>query len=151
MKRMRIVSVLAAAAVTVTAACSESNGVDDLTLADLVGTWNATQFVLTNQSNASQSFDLIQNGGSFTITVAANGTFTGQQSLLGFVDAFAGTVTISGNVLTLTDSEDPTDVTEIVASLSGNTLTLTSSDLAFDFDFDDVDEAADLLAVLRWQ
>lgn len=148
----RLLPLALAATLGVSVACGDSNGPDgDLTLADLVGTWSATKFELTKQSNASVSIDLVAAGGSFTLTVSADGAFTGQQSLFGFSDTFSGTVSVSGNVLTLTDSENPADVTEVVASLSGNTLTLTSDDLAFDFDFDDVDEPANLEAILQRQ
>jgi hypothetical protein len=124
---------------------------EDLTLAGLVGTGSATQFLLTTQSDAAVSIDLIAAGGALTLTVSAIGSFTGQQSPVGFDETFPGTVSVSGNVLALTDCENPADVPEVVASLSGNTLTLTSDDLELDCDVDDVGEPADLLAVLQWR
>jgi hypothetical protein len=135
-------------ALSMSVACGD-NGPDPLTLDDLVGTWRATQFVFTKQSDPSRFFDLIQNSGVVTIVIAANGTYSGQQSAFGVTETFSGTITVSGSFVSLTDDEDPGDPTDFAASLTGNTLTLATSDAEFDFDFDGTDEPASLTAVFQ--
>ncbi len=151
MHMRRIPSLAALVALSMGVACGDSNAPDPLTLENLVGTWRATQFLFTQQSDPSTFFDLIQNSGSVTITIAANGTYVGQQSAFGNTETLSGTITVSGSFVTLTDDDEPGDPTQFAASLIGNTLTLTSSDFTFDFDFDGTDEPATLTAVLQRQ
>jgi hypothetical protein len=134
---------VAALGMTLAVACGD-DGPGVVTLDDLVGTWNATQFELTNPADQAQSFDFIQNGGTVTLTIAANGAFNGEQTLFGFTDTFGGMVVISGNRMTVTDTQDPTEVTVFTFSLSGNTLSLTSTDIEWDWDNDGNDDSATL-------
>ncbi len=142
---MRRKHLLAAAlALGVGTACGEG----DVTIDDLVGTWNATQFVLSNP-NGIQRADFVALGGSFTLTVTANGSFTGQQTFFGQTDTFAGTVVLTGNnTMTLVDATDLTDATDLAFSLSGDRLAIASTDVVYDWDDDGVDDPADLEAVL---
>ena len=140
----------AALALGVGVACSD-NGTDNVTIADLVGTWNATTFIITNPHGV-QSVDLVGMGGSFTLTVMANGSFTGQQDLLGQVDNFGGTIVLTGNhTMTLVDAVNPADETDLTFTLTGNQMALTSSDITFDWDGDTIEEPAELEAVLQRQ
>ena len=132
-------------------ACGDSNAPDPLTLENLVGSWRATQFLFTQQSDPSTFFDLIQNSGTVTITISANGTYVGQQSAFGSTETSSGTITVSSRFVTLTDDDEPGDPTQFAATLTGNTLTLTSSDFTFDFDFNGTEEPATLTAVFQRQ
>jgi hypothetical protein len=133
-------------------ACSDSAGSGDVTLADLAGTWNATQFTLTNPANSSQSLDLITMGGSFTLTINASGAFSGEQSLLGNTDTFSGTVQLIDNhSMVLIDGTNPSDRTDLTYTLTGDRLAVSSSDLTYDWNNDGTDEAASLSAVLQRQ
>lgn len=148
MHRRRLLVTALALTLGIGAACSDDEGI---TIADLVGTWDATQFTLSNP-NGVQSLDLIAAGGSFTLTVAANGSFTGEQSLLGQTDTFAGTIVLTGNnTMTLVDATDPSDETDLMYTLNGDQLAITSTDITFDWDGNDVDDPAELEAVLQRQ
>ncbi len=54
-------------------ACSDSTGLEPDNLA---GTWVASVWVFTNPANTSQTADLLALGGSFSLVLNADGTFT---------------------------------------------------------------------------
>jgi hypothetical protein len=125
-----------AALVAGLAACGDSTG---LTPEDLAGTWDATEMVFTNQADASESVDIIEDGASLTVTVNAAGTVSavfddGQ----GGTDSDSGTLGVDGSTLTIGGET-------YSAARSGDDLTLTDSTSEFDFDDDGSDEAATLV------
>lgn len=133
----------------VAAGCSDTIDPADITLQDLVGTWNATKVEFTPDAGGAP-FDLIANRGSATLTLTAEGTLTGSFTFAGQSDEIDGTVSLANGRLTLTEpgeGSDPPDVTVFDVSLSGNTLTLTSDDVEFDFNFDGQDEPASVVIV----
>lgn len=143
-------------AVTFMVGCSDSIGSDPIgpestpeeIAAALNGTWNATSFVFTNVANTSETFDLIANGGSFSLTITADGQFTGTLTSPGENETFSGTYVAQGTNLILTDAMEPNDPETVSFTLSGNTLTIDSDDV-FDFDDDGVDEPATSRLVLQ--
>jgi hypothetical protein len=129
--------------------CSETIDPADITLQDLVGTWNATKVEYTPDGGGA-AFDLIDNGGSATLTLSASGTLTGTFTFAGQSDEIDGTVSLANGRLTLTEpgeGGDPPEVTVFDVTLSGNTLTLTSDDVEFDFNFDGENEPASVVIV----
>ncbi|TFH64663.1 MAG: hypothetical protein E4G90_07640 [Gemmatimonadales bacterium] len=143
--KQRSIGVLVFAAIV---GCSDSTGVE---IADLTGTWNATVVEFTNPANTAVKFELINEGGSLSLVVAANGDYTLNVLFPGDpVEVQQGTIGIVGNVLTLSETGQGSP-TDFVFTLSGNTLTLTTNDVEFDFDDDGTDEPASLRIVFQRQ
>jgi hypothetical protein len=127
-------------------ACGDSTGV---TVNDLEGTWTATEMVFTSQADPSTSIDLVAAGGSLTLTIRADGTFTtAMREPGGEIDIDTGTVSVEGTVLTIAESGQGSP-TAFSASRSGDNLTLTSSDEDYDFDGDDIEDEATLRILLQ--
>lgn len=148
MKALRkLVTLLAIAGIAV--ACGDDdptgNGNGGTTLADLAGSYTASQFKYTMVDPPNTAVDLIALTGEATVTVNAGGSFTGTLTLPGTTTAapFSGTVTLSGSTLTLTFATlvvigpitlDPADPFVFdTFTLSGNQLTLSASSAEFDF------------------
>ncbi len=149
MRLMRTLSttVLAAALVV---GCIDSTDPDNVSEDDLAGVWTATQFVLASTADPSVTVDMISLGGTFVLTINADGTYSEAGVFPGDppeVESGSGTYVIQGTNLILTEDDDPEPFT-VAFVLSGNTLTLSSTDESFDFDEDGVEEAATLEMVL---
>ncbi len=137
MRLMRTWTWMAAAFAVGAIACSGG----DSNPADLAGTWTASkmQFV----SSTYGTVDLVAQGGSATLVLDANKTYTTTVRVPGQSDQVAtGTWDASSDVLTLTES--PTSNMQFDYVLSGSTLTLTGADAPFDFNGDGVEEEAKL-------
>lgn len=132
MVRARVV--LGAVALLAVAGCDDTLEPTEITLNDLVGTWVPTSFTFTPTAGGA-GFDLIANGGTATLVLAANGTLTGSISFAGQSDSVNGTVTVANGLLTLTEGGD---VTVFAIALNANILTLTTDDAEFDFPLDGV-------------
>ena len=149
MRLMRTLSttVLAAALVV---GCNDSTDPGNVSEDDLAGVWTATQFLLTSTADPSVTVDMIALGGTFALTINADGTYSETGVFPGNppeVESGTGTYVIQGSNLILTEDDDPLPFT-VAFVLSGNTLTLTSTDETFDFDDNGVEEAATLDMVL---
>jgi len=132
MKFVRTFSAVALAA-AVAVGCSDSTDPADVTIEDLVGTWVASSFTYTADANPAQTFDLVANGGGFTLTVQADGSVTGTQSILGMTDTFNADMTVANGVLTVTTTDVPPEVLTFTFTLDGNTITMTDTSAEFDF------------------
>lgn len=104
-------------------------GPTEITLENLVGVWDATEYLYTNHANTSQRVDILAAfGASMTLTVAADGTTTstfndGQgntSSDSGRLDAVDRTLTLAG--------------VAYAARLDGGDLVLLNNAAAYDFD-----------------
>jgi hypothetical protein len=127
------------------AACNDSQGPPDdtVTVADLVGTWQASSHVFTNNANSTVQFDLIANGGETRMTVLASGGArtwvtigdcdAGPNPPCLYYDEFDAALSISGDVLTVTPVEASREVARYELALAGSTLTLIRPDATFDF------------------
>jgi hypothetical protein len=141
--------------------CSDDsdNGSDppQIEIADLEGNWNCTVFLVTNANDQTEQFELIAMGGSLFAAVAPDGSFVGEASFPG--DGGVPVVVPIGGTFTLVSQTElsiqfavefppflENDTVEF--TLSGNTLTLHDEVTTFDFDFDEVEEAAILDATL---
>ena len=135
-------TVLAAALVV---GCSDSTDPGNVGEDDLAGVWTATQFLLASTADPTVTVDRISQGGTYTLSFNADGTFSeaGLFSNPTKVESGSGTYVIQGSNLILTEDDDPEPFT-MAFVLSGNTLTLSSTDESFDFDGDGVEEAATL-------
>lgn len=148
MKLLRIATT-GAFAIAFAMGCGDSTEPQgDVTIADLVGSWNATSIVYTNDATG-QSVSAFLFGARLQITVAANGTYTGSVTEPGGApQAITGTITVQGNAITITDDAAPGDDAVGTFTLSGNTLTITAQD---EFDFGAGDVPATLVIVLQRQ
>lgn len=139
-------NLLAAVAAGAIVACGGSSGPS----ADsLVGTWiaspaHASTFVeFVDKSNPSAKVELIALGGTVTLTLKQDKTFTLTVSIPGqSPEADQGTWSSSSDVLTLTYS--PTSNMQFDLGLSGNTLSLGGADAPFDVNDDGVEESTKL-------
>jgi len=147
MKALRTLTAVMLA--TAVIGCSDSTSVEDV--ADLVGTWEATSFLWVSDADANVTFELVGAGGSFALVIAADGSFTGNFAMGTEVETFAGTISISGSNLVITDDPDIDGPSTLAFTLDGNTLTMTDNDETFDFDDDGVEEDANSVMVLERQ
>lgn len=127
---MRIMrSIMAGAlAVTLATACSDSTAP---TGDDLVGTWEATAATFTPVDGTAS--DLLADGSGFTLVIRADNTYTVTFTAPDSEpEVENGTYTLSGGVLTITPTGEPTEVESFDVSLNGNTLTMTDDDAVED-------------------
>lgn len=121
--------------------------------ADLVGTWNASSYVVTNAANAEQSLDLIQMGMTMTLTFTET-TLTGTMTFPGEdgQESFTGTYSLSGNQITFSDqtavNADVAAEDDIFAfTLDGNALSLSFTEMFF---FDGSEEEVTATSVMTF-
>jgi hypothetical protein len=109
--------------------------------ASVVGTWQASKVEYVRQS-PPMSVDLIGLGGSAELVLDADHSFIYTMTEAGqSPDVTTGTWQLGGEVMTV--SPDGLSFSwQFEASLSGGTLKLTGADSEFDFDGDDVPDAA---------
>ena len=130
--------------------CSDS-GPEQVTVADLAGTWSATQFRITDESGVIPSFDIKQLLGSLTITVTSNGSFTGTFKATGLSDEVpvAGSIAILGTSLTITFTQGLDQPISGEFVLNGDDLTITGSGLTVEFEGETIDSATVILVMRR--
>jgi len=114
----------------------------DVVEEDVIGTWNATEFVFSNFEDPVTDFDVIAMGGDLSIVIRADGTYTLTLSMpFAEPEVIEGEWVLDGDVLTL---DEGVDAVAFEISLDGNTLTLHTEDVEFDFDEDGTDDPAQL-------
>lgn len=139
------------------AACGDDDdgtGPDGVTVADLAGSWTATQLQFTSTEGLG-SVDIIQDlGGSFVLQIQSDGSFTADVNVpqMGSFE-LPGSVTISGSTLTVDFAQDVPPFNDFSAdfTLSGNQLTLDVSDADFDFNQDGQEDPATATVILQRQ
>lgn len=100
---------------------------------DFVGSWIATSYVHTDNTNASQSVDLVAIGGEVRFTMLNGGGTRTWVELGTFSDEWDALITISGNTVTSTPEEPARSVKVSTFEYDGTTLTLTNPNDSFDF------------------
>ncbi len=139
-------------------ACGDSTGTDQVTLEDLVGTWNVILLQWTRTDGAQEIVDFIQIGGSITVTIGPSGAVTGSgTSFLTGDFTLSGTVMVQGESIILTldaEASNPNAPTLTLPdmfsyTLTDDTLTLTNSSVTFDFGFDGTREPASVRFILQ--
>ncbi len=147
-RRHRLFSV--ALAIGIVVACGNSGEPTQVTVEDLVGTWNASQFRVTDESGTIMPFDIIAFGGRLTITVTSGGGFAGtlKATAVASENPVSGTVSVQGSTLTLTFTQGLTQPISGQFVLSGDTLTITGTGLRVEFEGQTI-ESATILLVLR--
>ena len=143
----------AAMLAAVSMGCDDATG--PATQADLMGTWNASAYVITNAANTAQTVDLVSQGMAFSIsftetTMSGVITFPGEDGQ----ETFSGTYALDGDQITFTEAHDDTheDTPEIFTIvLDGDSLTINSLDERYDFDGDGEDEMGTAVITLSRQ
>ena len=123
--------------------CSTATGIQ---LADLAGTWTAQSLVFTNAANAGQTFDIIANGGSYAVTLEANGDYTSSFTFAQESETASGTYVVTGTIMTLAESGQGSPE-DYQVTRDGNNMTLIGTN-SWDFDNDGTDEDAILMVML---
>jgi hypothetical protein len=115
----------------------------------LVGTWEATEAEVVSVADPQTSEELISQGGTLTVELNANGTFSLDVTFPGEApQAVNGTWSATQDVLTLNWTGLPI-TWEFDFALVADVLTVTGADT--EWDFGTGDEAATLNAVLARQ
>ncbi|MFH1018585.1 MAG: lipocalin family protein [Pseudomonadota bacterium] len=110
----------------------------------LAQTWEATKVEYSNSADLLETVDLVALGGTFRITLAADGSYQSMLAPAGEAEeTHTGTWEASQDLMTLTQ-DGQLFSTQYDYVLSGDTLTLTGGDSEYDFDGDTVPEAAKL-------
>ncbi len=110
---------------------------------DLVGHWDAVAIELIADADPPIMVELISLGANGRLVLEANGDFGLSVGIPGEPTEFAGGTWGATNVLTLAfDSGDIEGTWVFNYVLNGDNLTLTGAATEYDFDGDDIDDAA---------
>jgi hypothetical protein len=154
MKLLRIATT-GALAIAFAVGCGDSTEPqDDVTIADLIGNWNATSMQFTSQSNPPVTLDLITDTfGRMSISINPNGSFEGtfRESFSASEETVSGTVTLQGDTITIAFVQGLDEDVSGTFTLAGDVLTVNGTFQSFDFtpaDGNDNPEPASLVIVL---
>lgn len=119
---------------------SESTGPDPA-VAPLVGAWDATRLDLTSVVNPQVKVDLIELGATFRLDIQPSGQYTAILLYAQQTSTEIGTLSVSGNTLTMTREFPSRSTSAAVFALTGDRLTL-DGDSEFDFNQDGTPDPA---------
>lgn len=150
MRSLKLTAVLLALGLGAAACGDDEVGPGEWTIDDLEGTWVITQLEYTADDDEDQTFDVIDEGTSGTITINGNGSYTLTLSAPGpITSTTTGSFTIddNGNVV------DSNESGNLNITRSGDTITIRDESVTFDFDEDPEtpEEGADLVMVWEKQ
>ncbi|UCG75814.1 MAG: hypothetical protein JSV95_00315 [Gemmatimonadota bacterium] len=150
----RLVAVIPLAAVALLPGCGDiSEFIKPITPAEISGEWRATDFVVTNPSDPTQSFDALAEGFSLFLRFSIDGDFQSIIQYPGVPDAVdTGTYEIVDDFILVVPDVPPPDTVhfayEFQTSKTAFSLTLLSDDWTFDFDGDGTEEPALLFTIV---
>jgi len=117
------------------------------TVADLVGTWEATEYRYVSSPTPSDTMDVIELGGGVDITLDADGWYALTLRLPGELpEDQSGVLMISGDMIYMIDDVDPGDPLIFEFALDGDTVTMQGED---SIDLDDPPDGIDDPAVVE--
>jgi hypothetical protein len=117
------------------------------TVADLVGTWEATEFRFVSSPLPTDTIDAIAEGGGFSVTLAADGRYSLALTMPGELpEDRNGVLIVSGDMLYMIDVAQPEEFTAFEFGLDGETITLRGED---SIDFDDPPDSVNDPAVVE--
>lgn len=117
------------------------------TVADLVGTWEATEFRFVSSPTPTDTIDVIDGGGGLSVTVFADGRYDLTVELPGELpDDQSGVTLIAGDLIVMIDEVNPDGSITFEYGLAGNTITMRGDDV---IDFNDPPDGTDEPAVLE--
>jgi hypothetical protein len=118
------------------------------TIGDLEGSWAATEYRLISQPTAVDTFDIIAENGSLSVTFDELGRYTANVAEPGEPPIVeTGAATIRGDLLILISTGQPSAPTEFMLEVSGDTVQLEGQ-TRFDFGGDGTVEDARVEIVL---
>ena len=112
------------------------------------GTWDGTKLEFTKVGSPSTKVDVVAAGGTLVVVLHEGGTYQMTLTLPGGApEVTSGTWSASADVFTMQETGVSWEM-QFDWHLAGSTLTLSGADGDFDFDGDDILEAAKVGAVL---
>jgi hypothetical protein len=121
-----------------TVSCDKKEEEPDITINDLVGSWEATSYIITNNANADQTIDLIAFGADLSFTMLEGGGVRTWLTVGTISDEWDAQAEITnGKTLTMTPVEASRGVNTFEIDLVNNTLVLTNANDSFDFTLQD--------------
>lgn len=123
--------------------CSDSSTGVKKELEPLVGAWRAQELTLTNVANPSLTWDLVEIGATFSLSILATGQYTAVLTAFGQSNTEAGNVEVSGNRVTIQPVSPPGPSVDGTWQFVGEILHL-DGETEFDFNFDGTREDADV-------
>jgi hypothetical protein len=107
----------------------------------LVGVWRAQSLVMTHKSSPGISVDLVDQGATFTLSILSTGQYSASLAAFGQSNTEVGTVTVSGNQVTITPTSPAGPPLVATYRFQGDLLIL-DGDSEFDFNLDGTPEDA---------
>jgi len=89
------------------ASCSDPGTGLKKELAPLVGVWDAQVLGVPDPENISQTIDLVQEGASYALSILSTGQYTAVFDLIVLQGFEAGTIEVSGDLITMTPTSPP--------------------------------------------
>ena len=115
----------------------------DATLAQFVGDWDASHFVVKSKANPEIAPDLITTlGAEFSVHVEPSGLYTAILVYQGQPFVESGTLEVDGSDLVFHVAIPETKITRSRFTFAGPRVTLVG-DTEFDYNFDDIPEPAE--------
>ena len=119
--------------------CSGDSTGPDKALRPLVGAWQATTLMMTNQANPSIQADILAQGATFTLSILSTGQYSASLSAFGAANTEVGTVVVEGNQVTITPTSPAGPPLVATWSFQGSRLILDGPS-EFDFNQDGTPE-----------
>jgi hypothetical protein len=123
--------------------CSDSGTGVKKELEPLVGAWRAQELTLTNQANPSLTWDLVEIGATFSLSILATGQYTAVLTAFGQSNTETGNVEVSGNRVTISPVSPPGPSVDGTWQFIGEILHLDGQ-TEFDFNLDGTREQANV-------
>lgn len=127
--------------------CGDDSSVDpDPSIDFLVGDWNAVRFEIAPQGSPGDAFDLLDQGGSFSINVQPSGQYTAQLTFMGVpAPPEIGFIEVDGDELVIQRTTPaPTTTTRAVYEEIASGRVVFSGPSEFDIDQNGTPEAITL-------
>jgi hypothetical protein len=123
------------------AGCGGESVGPDPAVALLVGDWDATGLVVTSVANPQVKPDLVALGAAFRLNIQPSGQYTAILLYAQQSSTEIGTLSVSGNTVTMRRDFPSRSTSAAVFALAGNRMTL-DGDSEFDFNLDGTPEPA---------
>ncbi len=120
-------------------ACSDDGTGIEKGLRPLIGVWEAQVFEVPNPENLLETLDVIQEGGSYVLSVLGSGQYTAVFDLVLLQGFEAGTVKVAGQTISLTPTTPPGGVMSGSWMFEGDILVVEAL-REIDLDLDGEDE-----------
>ena len=115
--------------------------------AEVIGDWEAIQYILSNNANPTDIVDLISEGFNLYLTIQSNGSYTSTFTFPGVPDETeTGTAVFTNNTVTINPPDE--DPFTMAYQVTDSTLAFVNANSSFDFDDDGTDEPATETIVL---